>query len=75
MKYNTETAIQDLSLSKREMEILIMVSKGMISKEISNSLFISINTVNNHRQKILRKLNTKNVIEAINYAKELGLLN
>lgn len=44
-----------IDLSKREKEILELVSEGIISKEIADNLFISVNTVNTHRQKILEK--------------------
>ncbi|MDR2057091.1 MAG: helix-turn-helix transcriptional regulator [Dysgonamonadaceae bacterium] len=64
----------DIKLSKREKEILKLVSKGMLSKEISNKLFLSIHTVNKHRQNIMQKMNTNNVLEAIDYARKLGLL-
>jgi len=65
----------DIKLSDREKEILKMASVGMLSKEISDKLFISIHTVNKHRQNIMQKMNTNNVIEAINYARKLGLLD
>ena len=60
-------------LSAREKEILDLISEGMASKEIADSLFISIHTVNTHRQKILKKLNVKNSAEAVQYARQYGL--
>lgn len=65
----------NIKLTKREIEILKLVNKGMFSKEISDNLSISLHTVNNHRQNILQKMNTDNVVEAINYARKLGLLD
>ncbi|MDU1890401.1 MAG: LuxR C-terminal-related transcriptional regulator [Dysgonomonas sp.] len=62
------------NLTKREMEILKLINDGMYSKEISGKLFISIHTVNRHRQNILEKMNVNNVQEAINYTRRLGLL-
>ncbi len=62
------------SLSARELEVLGLVSKGFISKEIADKLFISVNTVNNHRQNILEKIKASNTNEAIRYARNLGLL-
>ena len=56
----------DTSLSKREVEILKLIRKGYLGKEIADKLFISLNTVNNHRKNILRKLQVSNSIEAIN---------
>lgn len=62
------------SLSPREIEILQLVRDGLLSKEISEKLSISVHTVNTHRQKILIKLNVDNSMEAVKYASELGLL-
>ncbi|MCB0686995.1 MAG: response regulator transcription factor [Saprospiraceae bacterium] len=65
---------QDLSkLTKREVEVLSLVGQGLISKEISDLLNISIHTVNTHRQRILEKMNANNTIEAIETAKRFGL--
>ncbi len=64
----------DISLTKREKEVLKMVNEGMMSKEISDKLFISIHTVNRHRQNILEKMHVDNLSEAISYAQKLGLL-
>jgi DNA-binding NarL/FixJ family response regulator len=61
-------------LTKREKEILKLIRDGLLSKEISDKLFISIYTVNTHRQHILEKLGADNSIEAVNYASQLGLL-
>jgi DNA-binding CsgD family transcriptional regulator len=61
-------------LSTREVEVLGMVSKGFASKEIADKLFLSVNTVNNHRQNILEKVRASNTSEAVNYARNLGLL-
>ena len=44
------------SLSQRELTILKMVAQGKTSKEISEELFLSQRTVENHRAKICRKL-------------------
>jgi DNA-binding CsgD family transcriptional regulator len=61
-------------LSTREVEVLGLVSKGFASKEIADKLFLSINTVNNHRQNILEKVKAVNTTEAVTYARNLGLL-
>lgn len=62
-------------LTKREMEILGLVSNGYPSNDIADFLGISVVTVNNHRQNILSKLGVSNSAEAVNYAKSLGLMN
>jgi DNA-binding CsgD family transcriptional regulator len=61
-------------LSSREIEVLGLVSKGFVSKQIADKLFLSVNTVNNHRQNILDKVRAANTSEAISYARNLGLL-
>lgn len=61
-------------LSKREKAILKLIEEGKISKEISETLSISIHTVNRHRQNILAKLNVSNSIEACRIAAAMGLL-
>jgi DNA-binding CsgD family transcriptional regulator len=42
-------------LSKRELEVLRLLSKGLSSKEIALELSLSIHTVKNHRKNMLRK--------------------
>ena len=61
-------------LTSREKEILQLIAKGYISKQIADKLFISVNTVNTHRQRILEKLQVDNSIEAIKYASKYGLI-
>ena len=61
-------------LTSREKQILLLISEGVISKEIAAKLNISINTVNRHRQNILDKLNVNNSIEAVRTADALHLL-
>lgn len=61
-------------LTKREREILELVKNGMLSKEISSKLSISVHTVNTHRQRFLEKLGANNSMEAIVFASRFGLL-
>lgn len=61
-------------LTKREIEILGMLSKGMASKQVADELFLSVNTVNNHRRNILEKTNTENTAEAVRFAISMGLV-
>ena len=61
-------------LSSRECEILRLIERGLMSKEIAAELFISINTVNRHRQNILMKLQATNSVEACRIAKSLNLI-
>lgn len=55
-------------LSKRENEILQMLAKGLLYKEIAASLHISANTIKQHIHKMYEKLHVQNRTEAINKA-------
>ncbi len=72
--FQTENSDKKSNLSKREIEILGLLAKGMMSKEIANQLFISVNTVNNHRQNIIEKMDVENTAEALTYAKKIGIV-
>jgi two-component system response regulator NreC len=63
------------SLTKREVEILKLICDELSSKDISEKLFISINTVETHRKRILSKLNVKNSIGVVRYAMENHMIN
>ncbi|MBN1820646.1 MAG: PAS domain-containing protein [Prolixibacteraceae bacterium] len=71
----TGISVNETKLSRREQEILKLVKEGLPSKEIAEKLFISVHTVNTHRQRILEKLNVTNSFEAIQYASGLGLMD
>ena len=65
---------EEKQLTNREKEILLLIRQGFLSKEIADKLKLSIYTVNNHRKNILAKLDVDNVIEAINMAREYGII-
>ncbi|WHY66738.1 response regulator transcription factor [Neobacillus sp. SuZ13] len=56
------------SLTPREKEILLLVSKGLTNKQIAEQLFISENTVKNHIKNLLEKLNLENRVQLASYA-------
>ncbi len=62
------------SLTKRELEVMKLICDGLSSKCISEKLFISLNTVETHRKKILQKLNVKNSVGIFKYAVENKIL-
>lgn len=62
-------------LTPREREVLQRIAQGRPSKEIAEELYISIHTVNTHRQRILAKLGVDNSLEAVKYAWILGILD
>jgi len=55
-------------LTKREIEVLILITKEMSNQEIAKKLFLSVETVNSHRKNLLRKLDVKNTVGLVKYA-------
>lgn len=58
----------DRPLTKREIEVLQLLSEGKSSQEIAKLLFISIHTVNCHRSNIRRKLTLRKTADLVKYA-------
>jgi len=61
-------------LTRRETEVMGLIAQGLDSQNISDRLFISVNTVNNHRQNILSKTRSANTAQALLYAKKIGIV-
>ncbi len=62
------------NLSAREVEILKLIATGYSTARISESLHISIHTVNSHRKNILKKLKLSSPTQLVAYAHEIGLV-
>ena len=67
-------ALQDGSLSVREMEVLLLIARGFTSNEIAPQLGLSTRTIETHRARISRKLGARSRAELVRYALERGLL-
>jgi len=61
-------------LSDREMEVLNFMAKGLSTRQIADSLFISENTVKTHIRHIMEKLDANNRAQAVEKARELGII-
>jgi DNA-binding NarL/FixJ family response regulator len=61
-------------LTPRELEVLKLIAEANTSKEIADKLFISIKTVDRHRQNILEKLGMSDRVELTRYAIRRGLI-
>lgn len=59
-------------ISMREMEVLQYLATGNSSKQIATELNISVKTIDNHRQNMLHKTNSKSTGELINFAVKSG---
>ena len=62
------------ALSPRELEVLRLIAQGLSNNEISQKLFLALNTVKGHNRIIFDKLQVQNRTEAVARARELGLL-
>ena len=60
------------SLTRREVEVLRLLAKGMINKEIANQLNISVNTAITHRKHIMQKLRSQSLSKLTIYAVQHG---
>jgi DNA-binding NarL/FixJ family response regulator len=72
----TAPAKQNLSvdISKREMEVLNLISEGFTNHEIADKLFTSRRTVETHRKNLIQKTETKNTAHLIKYAVYNGII-
>ena len=61
-------------LSERELEVLSILASGKTNSEVAGDLFVSVGTVKSHTGNIYRKLGARNRAEALNRARELGLI-
>ena len=61
-------------LSERELEILRLIAQGLSNREISERLFLALDTVKGHNGRIYAKLAVQRRTEAVARARELGLL-
>ncbi len=61
-------------LSERELKVLQLIAQGLSNREISERLFLALDTVKGHNRRIYGKLQVQSRTEAIARARELGLL-
>jgi DNA-binding NarL/FixJ family response regulator len=66
---------EDSDLTERELEVLKLYAEGKTTREISETLFVSIKTVGTHRQHIMEKLDIKTTVEMIKYALRKGIIS
>lgn len=62
------------AVSPREREVLELLTRGAVNKEIAASLGISGNTVKNHLKSIMEKLHAENRVQVVAYALRKGLV-
>ena len=65
---------EDLHITRRELEILELIARGLSNREIAEKLFVSENTVKTHSSRVFDKLGARRRTQAVQRGKEFGLL-
>ncbi len=73
LQQEARTAVVRETLTRREIEIVRMVTSGMSNREIAEKLFISEGTVKSHLHAIYEKLNLKSRLQLAAYARDKGI--
>jgi DNA-binding CsgD family transcriptional regulator len=66
--------LDSLGITPREHEILSLIAAGLSNREIAEKLFVSENTVKTHSARLFAKLNARRRTQAVQIAKEAGLI-
>ena len=66
--HSTDDENKEGLLSKRELEVLKLFAEGMTNQEIADKLFISIRTVESHKNHIMARLELKTTVDLVKFA-------
>ena len=66
--------IADIGLTQREIEIIRLTAEGLTAAQIAARTFLSVHTVNTHRQHIYAKMEVRNVSDMLRKAQEIGII-
>ena len=69
-----EERLKNLGITRRELEILELIAKGLSNREIADKLFVSENTVKTHSSRLFDKLSARRRTQAVQIGKEMGLI-
>ncbi|MDA3928636.1 MAG: response regulator transcription factor [Prolixibacteraceae bacterium] len=64
-KSKSDSMVEGLDISDREMEVLRLICQGLTNKLIAEKLFISIKTVEGHKSKLMLKTETNNTVSLV----------
>lgn len=67
-------SVERLGVTPRELEILQLIAAGLSNREIAERLYVSENTVKTHSTRLFSKLNARRRTQAVQIAKEAGLV-
>lgn len=74
VQFKVERNEQNNVLTKREYEVVSLITNGLTSKQIADQLCLSINTIESHRKRIFKKLGIKNSSQLVRYAMSKGIV-
>jgi DNA-binding CsgD family transcriptional regulator len=66
--------LTSLGITPRELEILELIARGLSNREIATHLYVSENTVKTHSSRLFDKLNARRRTQAVQIAKQEGLI-
>ena len=69
-----EESLRKLGISSREHEVLTLIARGLSNQEIADALFVSLSTVKTHSSNLFQKLGATRRTQALQKARDLGLL-
>ena len=69
-----QARVEALGITPRELDILETMAAGLSNKEIAERLFVSENTVKTHAARLFSKLSARRRTQAVQLAKEAGLI-
>jgi DNA-binding CsgD family transcriptional regulator len=69
-----EARLEQLGITPRELEILEAMAAGLSNREIAERLYVSENTVKTHAARLFDKLSARRRTQAVQHAKEAGLI-
>lgn len=74
-KAKNDSHTHENQLSKRELEVLTLFARGLTNQEIADKLFISIRTVESHKNHIMQRLELKTSVDLLKFALRNNLVN
>jgi len=69
-----ELRLRELGITPRELEVLEALAAGLSNKEVADRLFVSENTVKTHAARVFSKLSARRRTQAVQLAKEEGII-
>ncbi len=64
-----------VAFTERETQILQLIAQGKTSREIADELYISLNTVDTYRKRMIKRVRANNIFGVFHYTFRLGILS